>query len=125
MVAKREYLARVKSKGFWIATVALPLLMGAWMVIPSLVMTKTRATQSLAIVDTTGRIGDPLVESLDQMSLLGLEQASFEVEKVEDFLDLGTLASCVHLVADDALLRRDCSPYASSYGSEKIDGIEG
>ena len=91
MVAKREYLARIRSKGFWIATVTLPLLMGVWMVVPSLVMTKTRATQSLAIVDTTGRVGDPLVASLEQMSLLGSEQASFEVEQVEPTGDLEAL----------------------------------
>jgi len=91
VVAKREYLSRVKTKGFWLATVALPLLMGAWLVVPSLVMNKTRATQSLALVDTTGRIGDLLVEGLDQMSALGLEQASFEVEKVEPTGDLDAL----------------------------------
>ena len=91
VVAKREYLSRVKTKGFWLATVALPLLMGAWMVVPSLVMSKTQASQSLALVDTTGKIGDLLVEGLDQMSALGLEQASFEVEKVEATGDLDAL----------------------------------
>lgn len=91
VVAKREYLARVTTKGFWLATVALPLLMGAWMVVPSLVMSKTRATQSLAIVDATGRVGDLLIESLDQMSALGTEQAAFEVEKVELTGDPATL----------------------------------
>jgi ABC-2 type transport system permease protein len=83
VVARREYLSRVKTKGFWLATVALPLLMGAWMVVPSLVMSKTQASQSLAIVDTTGRIGDQLVENLEKMSALGQEQAIFEIEKVE------------------------------------------
>ena len=27
IIAKREYLARLKSKGFWISTIALPILM--------------------------------------------------------------------------------------------------
>jgi ABC-2 type transport system permease protein len=95
VVAKREYLARVKSKGFWIATVTLPLLMGAWMVVPSLVMTKTRATQTLAIVDTTGRIGEPLIAGLEQMSLLGRQQATFEVETVEANGDLDALRAAL------------------------------
>ena len=56
VIAKREYIARIRTKGFWISTVALPILMAAWMIIPSLIISKTRSSQSLAVVDSTGKI---------------------------------------------------------------------
>ncbi|HEX2162454.1 MAG TPA: ABC transporter permease [Thermoanaerobaculia bacterium] len=55
VLAKREYLVRVKTKGFWIALLALPLFLGAMFVIPALVMTTTRAELDLVVVDATGR----------------------------------------------------------------------
>jgi ABC-2 type transport system permease protein len=54
IVAKREYLARLKSKGFWIATALLPLFMAAMILGPALAASKTKAQQRLAIVDATG-----------------------------------------------------------------------
>lgn len=81
IVAKREYATRIRSKGFWISTVALPVLMGASLVIPSLMTSKTRATQRLAIVDTTGRYAQPLVESLEQEAEND-QQIRFETEIV-------------------------------------------
>ncbi|MDX1644640.1 MAG: ABC transporter permease [Thermoanaerobaculia bacterium] len=83
VVAKREYLTRIRSKGFWIATVALPLLMATLMVVPSLIMTKTRAEERVALVDTTGTLGADLVSALEQTGSLVGEQAVFEVELVE------------------------------------------
>ena len=50
VIAKREYLSRLKTKGFWISTVALPLLMAAWLVLPTLIMTKTKSSLDLAVV---------------------------------------------------------------------------
>jgi ABC-2 type transport system permease protein len=54
IVGKREYLARIRSKGFWIATVAVPAFIGAVVVGPSLLMSKTSTEQRLAVVDATG-----------------------------------------------------------------------
>lgn len=91
IVAKREYLARVRSKGFWIATVSLPLLMGALMVVPSLIMSSTRAEETIALVDTTGSLGEELATGLETMGSLGLERAVFEVELIEPDEDLEAL----------------------------------
>jgi ABC-2 type transport system permease protein len=79
IIAKREYLSRIRSKGFWIATFALPLVMTALMVVPSLVMSKTQATQKIALVDTTGTVADELIASLERSG----RQAIFEVERIE------------------------------------------
>ncbi|HVT61199.1 MAG TPA: ABC transporter permease [Thermoanaerobaculia bacterium] len=65
VVGKREYLTRVKSKGFWLATALLPLFMGAMVLGPALAASKSRAEQRLAIVDSTGAgLGRELAEAL-------------------------------------------------------------
>jgi ABC-2 type transport system permease protein len=79
VIAKREYISRIKSKGFWLATFALPLVMAAWIVVPSLIMSKTKASQKIALVDTTGVVGEALVTSLERVGA----QAIFEVERIE------------------------------------------
>jgi ABC-2 type transport system permease protein len=54
IVGKREYLARIRTKGFWIATVAVPAFIGAVVLGPSLLISKTRTEQRLTVVDATG-----------------------------------------------------------------------
>ena len=56
VIVAREYLSRVRTPGFWISTVALPLLMVAWLVLPHLIMAKSRSQLHLALVDETGRV---------------------------------------------------------------------
>ena len=67
-ITKREYLARLKSKGFWISTIALPILMAVWMILPGLMVARTKAGQTLAIVDQTGEIADSLSAKLTEWS---------------------------------------------------------
>jgi ABC-2 type transport system permease protein len=62
VVAKREYLQRVKSKGFWIGTVVLPLFILAVTVLPSYFLSKSRTSQKIVVVDVTGRVGAALLE---------------------------------------------------------------
>lgn len=64
ILAKREYLSRVKTKGFWIGTVLLPLFMVLAMVLPSLSLARSKSTLRLALVDTTGTVGDALAAEL-------------------------------------------------------------
>jgi ABC-2 type transport system permease protein len=60
VIVAREYLSRVRTPGFWISTVALPLLMVAWLVLPSLIMAKSRSQLHLAMVDETRTVA-PLI----------------------------------------------------------------
>jgi ABC-2 type transport system permease protein len=60
VVARRDYLSRVRTPAFWITTVLLPLLMGSWIVLPSLIMSKSRGGLRLAVVDETGRVAPEL-----------------------------------------------------------------
>jgi ABC-2 type transport system permease protein len=65
IVGRREYLARIRSKGFWIATVAVPLFIGAVVLGPQLLLAKTSTEQRVAVVDATGTgIGRELAAAL-------------------------------------------------------------
>jgi ABC-2 type transport system permease protein len=64
VLTKREYLSRIKTKGFWISTVAVPLLFAALGVLPALVMSKTTTEHALVVVDETGRLGEGLARRL-------------------------------------------------------------
>ncbi len=79
IIAKREYRARIRSKGFWISTVALPVMMAAWLVLPSLVLSKARGAQRLAVVDLTGEVGPDLEAELGGLSREAEEQIAFDV----------------------------------------------
>ncbi len=55
VVLKREYLSRVKNKGFWIATLAVPLFASAVTILPTLLISKSHTTQTIVVVDATGK----------------------------------------------------------------------
>ncbi|HVG07786.1 MAG TPA: ABC transporter permease [Thermoanaerobaculia bacterium] len=60
IVARREYLQRIRSKGFWIGTVIFPLFAVAMSVLPSLLMMRSKTTQSIVVLDDTGRVAAQL-----------------------------------------------------------------
>jgi ABC-2 type transport system permease protein len=64
VITKREYLSRVKTAGFWIGTVALPLLMAAWLILPSLIMMRSRGELNLVVVDATGKVAPALQQRI-------------------------------------------------------------
>lgn len=91
-IAKREYLSRVQTKGFWITTLLLPIAMAALTILPSVIAMKARASQRLAIVDEAGGFGEALAAklveekkpevapALDGKRKSDLESAQFKVE---------------------------------------------
>ena len=86
-IAKREYLARLRSKGFWISTIALPIVMAAWAVLPSLMVAKARTSQKLAVVDRTHQVAELLQTALDDLARRTADQVSFDLEVVEPRVD--------------------------------------
>jgi ABC-2 type transport system permease protein len=64
VLVRREYGSRIRSKGFWIATLVLPLFMAALIFLPTLVLTRARAEQRAVIVDETGALAGGVVERL-------------------------------------------------------------
>lgn len=60
IVARREYLQRIRSKGFWIGTVIFPLFAVAMTVLPSLLLMRSRTSQQIVVLDDTGRVAAQL-----------------------------------------------------------------
>jgi ABC-type Na+ efflux pump permease subunit len=70
IIGKREYLTRVKTKGFWIATIGLPVFMAAATVGPAVLLARSETNQRIAIVDETGSgLGQQLSAALSAQSI--------------------------------------------------------
>ncbi len=78
-IVRREYLERVRTKGFLIATILGPLLMSAFMVVPVYVARQAGAPLDVAVLDRTGTLGPAVEEALRQARLQG--KARFVVEQ--------------------------------------------
>lgn len=66
VVAKREYLQRIKGRAFWLATLVIPIFLLAVTVLPSLLLSKAETRQKVVVVDVTGQVGDELARALAQ-----------------------------------------------------------
>ncbi len=69
-VAVWEYITRVRSKWFWIATIAFPVIMIGFSVVPGLLMTReTDNVKIIGVLDETGAfLDDFLAENANQNS---------------------------------------------------------
>lgn len=90
VIAKREYLERVKRKGFWIATLVLPVFVLAIGILPPLLLANSKATQRLVVIDETGKVARDFValtearkaeekQKKDEKAKEGKKLAQFEV----------------------------------------------
>ena len=65
-VIRREYLQRVRSKWFLVATIAGPLLMGALIFAPAYFQARSESTdRDLVVTDATGRLADRVAPRLE------------------------------------------------------------
>ena len=64
VLIRREYGSRVKTKGFWLGTLLLPIFMAAMAFLPSLFLLKSRGALQLVIVDESGRVGQAFAERI-------------------------------------------------------------
>jgi ABC-2 type transport system permease protein len=65
LIAKREYLERIRTKGFLIATVIIPLLMGALVFGGSLLGSHAKSESHISIVTTDAAFGSDLKHQLE------------------------------------------------------------
>lgn len=89
-IIKREYLTRVKTKGFLIGTFLLPVMMFAMMMMPAFFMSRAgkSAQDKIAIVDQTGRLGEKLIDSFaDAKNSKGEQRFSVQIYAVENGLE--------------------------------------
>jgi ABC-2 type transport system permease protein len=77
-VIRREYLERVRSKAFIIATILGPVLMGGIMVLPVFVMKSGSKLLRVAVLDETGRLGASVEEALREARFGG--EPRFDVQ---------------------------------------------
>ena len=80
VIAKREYLQRIRSKGFWIATLILPIFVVAATVVPSFLLARSRSEQRVVVVDPTGRVAPRL---LDKRPAEGLRSMTDQIAQFE------------------------------------------
>jgi ABC-2 type transport system permease protein len=105
LIIKREYLTRVKTKGFIIGTILVPLLGVAFcLLIIFLVRHKPSQTMRLVVVDNSGTLAQPITHNLDGK----LENGQPEFTIVE---------TIVHPASPDAVQQ----DLRSRINSEKID----
>lgn len=78
-VMKREYLTRIKTKGFIISTFALPLLILAMLFVPAiLAVVSTDDQQKIAVIDLTDKVYQKLDEALSDTAATGERLYLFE-----------------------------------------------
>jgi ABC-2 type transport system permease protein len=63
-VARREYLERVRSKAFMVATVLGPIILGGMMLIPALAARKAGGSLRVAVLDADGVLRQPVERAL-------------------------------------------------------------
>lgn len=63
-VARREYLERVRSRAFMVATVLGPLILGGMMLIPALAARRATRPLNVAVLDASGVLREPVEQSL-------------------------------------------------------------
>ena len=60
-VLRREYLSRIKTKGFVIGTIIMPLFMAGIFVVPILLLfLKSDKSRQIVVIDQTGAVFDSL-----------------------------------------------------------------
>lgn len=81
IVARREYMQRVMSKGFWIGTVLFPLFAVAMTVLPSIFLARTKSSQQIIVVDETGRVAPELIKERPEPKSSNPLRRNDEMEK--------------------------------------------
>ncbi len=93
VVAQREYLARIKSKAFWIATLIMPLIMGAWIFLPSLLADRASARQRLVVVGGNAELFAAIVDKLENDVAEDDVRIQFDLSHDLGFVDNDALRS--------------------------------
>ena len=65
LIAKREYTERIKTKGFLIATILIPLLMGGGLFGVATLAAKSKTTSHIAVLTSQLQLADDLKQELE------------------------------------------------------------
>lgn len=110
-VIRREFIERVRTKAFILATLGLPLLMVFAMVVPAMMMKGTDRTTRVAVIDATNDgTGAAIVAALQKPTFKDGARPKYAIEHVQRGGDVTT--------ARDSLLLRTSREVA-----EPLDGV--
>lgn len=107
-VIKREYLQRVRTKWFVIATLAAPLLLAGLMVVPALLGSRdAERDRRITLVDETGLLAEALIPRLEDAGFTVepvVQPGDGELAALDDEVRAGRLGG--YLIVDQATLSR-------------------
>ena len=78
LIAKREYLERIRTKAFLVATILIPLLMGGFVFGSGYLSTRTKSSAHVAIVSS-----DPVFSADLKQELTNGSKSSMTVDLLE------------------------------------------
>ncbi len=136
-VIRREYLERVRTKAFWIATFLVPIFFLGYMAVQIAAIKKTSGERKVVVVDLTGRLAQPLAHELAEGErarqlkkpgtqgihwILESRPVSGDVEKTKEALRHEVLEKKIYgyLVLDPSMLEKDRAEYYSISVSEFV-----
>ncbi|MBI4501773.1 MAG: ABC transporter permease, partial [Gemmatimonadetes bacterium] len=103
VIARREFIERVRTRWFLISTVLGPLFMAVVLILPVVVATSGGRERSIAVVDlTTGGFGERLTADLDRSQPIRAARVETSVADLESVAD--SLALLVRLKGLDGFL---------------------
>jgi ABC-2 type transport system permease protein len=131
MVAKREYLERVRKKSFLIGTILGPILMGSMIVLPGLIFELSPETQEkIAVVDRTGSLfadferslGDTLKDGSPLFLLRNVPIEGRDIDEVKRELGFEVESDVLDgylIVPEDVLDKGEAAFYGKRAGNVK------
>ena len=131
VVIRREYLERVRSKGFIIGTLLIPLMMSLVMIIPMLTVDKVDAERTVGVIDPSGETYSTLRDQLGErrrtkLNLVPLsvpsEGLASAVEEMTGLIQREELDAGL-LISDDFMDSRNATFYSKSVSAGIIQDM--
>jgi ABC-2 type transport system permease protein len=136
-VIRREYLERVRTKAFWIATFLVPVFFLGYMAVQFQAIKKTSGERKIAVVDVTGRLAPALAAELAAREaartqakpgsrgihwIVEPRPITEDLEQTKEILRKEVLDKKIYgyLVLDPTLLEKDRAEYYSISVSEFV-----
>lgn len=134
-VARREYVERVRTKAFWIATLLIPFLFLGYIAVTIASTRKSGGERHLAVVDVRGDLYEPLVADLAEREAIEKKNSKTfphwilerrpirgDIESTKETLRQEVLKKKIsgYLILDPAKLEKDQVEYYSTTVSEFI-----
>jgi ABC-2 type transport system permease protein len=108
VIVRREYLERVRTKAFWIATLLIPVFFLALFMVQIAAMKRSSGERKLAIVDLTGRFAAPLAKELadQERSRAGTQRSQGVHWIIQELPVTGTLESTKTALQKEVLAKK-------------------